>query len=102
MPKRIGIIEDWIIKIPSNEGAKSLKIELYKAGHFREHFDLYDREKWFPKPPFRSNARRTFWQQRYRVKVNGFWYGAEAKYRTYTKHEIFKEIVMKADDLMEE
>lgn len=89
-------ITDIIVKTTGNRGKKSLKIELYPAGYFREHFDIWDRSNWHPKPSLQTVARQRYWKERFRIRVGGKWYGDKAKYQTYSIEEIFSKVVRRA------
>ena len=95
MAKKPGIIEEWKVLLYRDGVQKLVKIELYPAGFFREKFSIYDRERWFPKPSFQSVARDRYFKTRYRVKVDGKWFGEKAKYTMYDMDEVYHKIIKK-------
>jgi len=43
-----------------------------------------------PKLPLQSEARKYYWENQFRVRVNGKWMGTRAKYVTYTKAQVLE------------
>lgn len=76
------IVMKW--RFAAKEGKKPLKIELYKAEQWRRNWSPY-RKTMTPSPPLRD---REYWQQYYRLRVDGRWLGKTGfKYAFYTLAE---------------
>jgi len=74
------------------QGKKSLKIELFVAEQFRCNWNPYSRSM-FPHPPLR---KREYWQQYYRLRVDGRWLSiCGCKYHFFT----LEQAVALADQL---
>jgi len=68
-------------RIAAKQGKKTLKIELYRAEQWQRNWSPY-RKTMHPRPPLRDRA---YWQQYYRLRVDGRWYGkAGYKYTFFT------------------
>jgi len=73
------IVMKW--RIAKNEGKKPLKIEFFRAEQWRRNWNPY-RRTMTPRPPLRD---REYWQQYYRLRVDGRWLGKTGfKYTFYT------------------
>jgi hypothetical protein len=84
--------EIWTKRVPVNDGKKSgdfrtVKIELFPAGLWRFHWEPCS-PAFFPKVPLQTEARLDYWRSRYRIRVNGRFVRARAKYETFTKAQI--------------
>ncbi|MDR2551407.1 MAG: hypothetical protein LBD10_14540 [Desulfobulbus sp.] len=65
----------------ATQGKKPLKIELYQAEQWRHNWDPHKRTM-HPHPPLRN---REYWNQYYRLRVDGRWQGRKGyKYCFYT------------------
>lgn len=67
-------------------GKKSLRIELFSAEQFRNKWNPFKRTM-YPHPPLRNQE---FWQQYYRMRIDGRWIGRNKKgykYGFYTLEE---------------
>ncbi len=71
----------------ATQGKKMLKIELFLAEQFRCNWNPYNRTM-FPHPPLRN---REYWQQYYRLRVDGRWHGRKGyKYAFFTLEQAVK------------
>lgn len=71
----------------ATQGKKPLKIELYKADQWKRSWRPH-KKTMFPRPPLQS---REYWQQYYRLRVDGRWYGINGfKYSFFTLEEAVK------------
>jgi hypothetical protein len=95
MANKTGIIEEWKVVLYRDGVQKSVRIELYPAYLFREKFDIYDRSRWSPKPSFQSVARERYFNTRYRVKLDGKWFGEKAKYTMFDLDQVYQKVVKK-------
>lgn len=88
--------EIFLHRLPENNGKKSgkncIKYELFQAKQWALDWCPCDR-KFFPRPSLESIARKKYWEQMYRLRINGKWHGQEAKYRFYTREEIGKMLM---------
>lgn len=62
----------WTYRTPIKAGRKPLKIELFQAMQWKYSWNPYSKKKMYPKPPLRD---RSYWEQYYRLRVDGRWYG---------------------------
>jgi len=85
-------VEIWIKRLPKNEGKKPSKNCKHKVELFPAHYWAIDWEpggKLFtPRPPLQSEARKLFWENYYRIRVNGVWKGGGSKYVLMTRMDI--------------
>lgn len=71
----------------ATQGKKPLRIELFRAEQWRPGYRPH-RKTMYPHPPLRN---REYWQQYYRLRVDGRWHGkAGYKYRFYTLEQAVK------------
>ncbi|MDD2467732.1 MAG: hypothetical protein PHI97_27445 [Desulfobulbus sp.] len=71
----------WIGQNASTQGKKPLRIELFRAVQWQCNWNLH-RKTMYPHPPL---STREYWQQYYRLRVDGRWIGMKGyKYRFYT------------------
>jgi len=71
----------WRWENAATQGKKPLRIELYRAEQWRTNWSPY-RKTMHPHPPLRD---RSYWQQYYRLRVDGKWHGeSKFKYTFYT------------------
>ncbi|HHL33133.1 MAG TPA: hypothetical protein ENJ30_02070 [Desulfobulbaceae bacterium] len=71
----------WRFRIAGEDGKKTLKIELFRAGQWRRSWRPYKRNM-YPRPPIRKPE---YWHTRYRLRIDGRWFGKEGfKYRFLT------------------
>jgi hypothetical protein len=69
------------------QGKKPLRIELFLAEQWRGNWNPYKRTM-HPHPPLRT---REYWQQYYRLRVDGRWLGLKGyKYSFYTLEQALK------------
>ena len=83
-------IADAVIKFvnASKHGKKSIKIELFCAGQWRHTWNPYKRDMQ-PRPPLRN--REEFWENHYRLRVDGRWHRtARHKYCFYTLEQAIR------------
>ena len=74
-------------RLPEIQGKKSIKIEYFPAKFWREYCRLYT-EQFAPRLPFRNDERNLYFQERYRIRVNGTWFRGDARYTMLTKDEV--------------
>ncbi|MBV5330387.1 MAG: hypothetical protein JZU65_22605 [Chlorobium sp.] len=88
-------IPDEIIirKLPKNDGKRlgknCIKIETFKSTQFSHRYSPLRNSRFSPKPPLHSEARRRFWDERCRVRVDGKWIG-DVKYTLFYRSEIIE------------
>jgi len=68
----------WRCGNATTQGKKLLKIELFSAEQFRCDWNPYSRKR-YPHPQLRN---REYWQQYYRLRVDGRWFTLNA-YKYY-------------------
>ena len=69
------------------QGKKSLRIELFQAEQWRHNWNPHKRTM-HPHPPLRT---REYWQQYYRLRVDGRWFSRKGyKYNFYTLEQAVK------------
>lgn len=69
------------------QGKKTLRIELFSAEQFRHNWNPTKRTM-YPHPPLRNPD---YWQQYYRLRIDGRWFGRHGKgykYGFYTLEEV--------------
>ena len=87
-------VADAVIKFSNalKQGKKPLKIELFLAEQWRSNWNPY-RKTMHPHPPLRN--REPFWQDYYRLRVDGRWHRtAKHKYCFYTLEEAIRMAAM--------
>ena len=83
-------IADAVIKLgnAARQGKKPLKIELYRAEQWRHSWTPY-KKTMHPHPPLRN--RESYWQDHYRLRVDGRWHGRSGyKFSFYTLEEAMR------------
>ncbi len=85
--------EIWQIILLKNRGKKNakkcrLRIELFPAQLWREHWQPLTK-LFFPRVPLQTVNRLQYWKkERYRLRINGRWMQEKAKYQFFTKEQI--------------
>lgn len=88
----------FCLKVPQFRGKKTIKVELFDAKRWRFKFSPYKKTT-YPKPPIRD-LNKEYWPNRFRVRINGSWYGVDGfKYTFYTMPEILDIVGDKFMDL---
>lgn len=71
----------WRFGNAAIQGKKPLRIDLFRAEQWKHSWSPY-RKTMFPHPPLRN---REYWQQYYRLRVDGRWHGKPGyKFTFYT------------------
>lgn len=90
-------VETWVRRLPQNEGKKTpknctVKIEIFPAHYWAFNWQPGS-QLFYPKVPLQSEAKKRYWETRYRVRVNGAWDNgrAKAKFVTYSREELFEK-----------
>jgi hypothetical protein len=77
-------------KLPPYDGKKhgdSSVVWLYRGTQFARKWTPISRE-FSPKVPLVNSMRKTYWETRYRVKIDGKWHMPNAKYELLTLPEV--------------
>lgn len=80
------------------------EIEGKESSDLRTEYKLFPATLWakkwkplaknfYPKPPYPTEERKVFWENRYRLMINGKWHKDKAQYCLMTRSEFFKFIV---------
>lgn len=78
-------IPDAVWKFALPQGKKSLRFELFSARQWRPSWSPY-KKSMHPTPPLQDAA---YWRERYRLRIDGRWYGtSEKKYHFFTMEEV--------------
>lgn len=77
----------WHFRNASENGKKTLKIELFGAAKWKHNWNPSTRNM-YPRPPSILSAREEYWEKYYRLRVGGRWYrNSKSKFHFFTMGE---------------
>ena len=79
-------------RLPTKQGKKSTKIELFSAKQFAHRWSPLKRGMFTPAPPLNTARRQGFWEVMYRVRINGKWHGG-GSYTLFTREQVMEMIL---------
>lgn len=85
-------IETIDIEVHENGGKKQTKIELFPAHRWSSIWQPGSR-LFSPRLPLQSEARKEYWETRYRARINGVWHVSAVQYLMLTRDEIIDRFV---------
>lgn len=92
MAEQRGKTETIDIYMQVKGGKKLTKIELFPA-HLWSNLWYPGSRSFSPRLPLQSEARKEYWETRYRARINGVWHVGAVQYRMLTRDEIIDKFV---------
>lgn len=83
-----------IKKLPNSDGKKkgcrlAIKIEMFPSHYWSDNWFPASAE-WSPKLPLKTQTRNEYWENRFRLRINGTWHSPDARYTTFNEGEIYE------------
>jgi len=76
----------------NKRGSFSMKVEVFYAYHWAGSWNPPS-SLFYPRPPLRTEDRQRYWENMYRLRIDGKWFGIKAKFNMFTRIEIGELLV---------